>query len=250
MALTIQIDSLPDLSFHYGMPYLTLLEAALLMGAIDFNKYGTMLDAERAEAQGLIHYQQLSRAKIALLSLKRGVCFGDLPFIEAWEIVDDWNRGRDYTKIEYGNAPSADTLAEDKTVIARSSLIAWCKKTGFMSVRREATINQSRGKNPTNTHETIPESTIISREQQEAEIRQLGLKHRELKGKTAEKLINAVNEYPDVFPDRTPKLNEELRPHLKSKHGCSDSEAHVIGRIVIDTYTECQGDTQQDKQKQ
>lgn len=52
-------------------------------------------------------------------------------------------------------------------------------------------------------------------------------------GETFAKLMKVIAAYPQAYPGKTHvKLDDDLRPWIKEKFGCSDREKHVFGAIV------------------
>lgn len=59
------------------------------------------------------------------------------------------------------------------------------------------------------------------------------------RGKTAERLTQAIANFPSRYPDyksKSPKLDDDIRPWLKSAYGISDREAHVFGTIISEHF--------------
>ena len=60
-----------------------------------------------------------------------------------------------------------------------------------------------------------------------------------LNGKTIERLGKAIADVPSRYPEyetRQPKLDDDIRPWLKSAYGASDREAHVFGAIISEHF--------------
>ena len=60
-----------------------------------------------------------------------------------------------------------------------------------------------------------------------------------LRGKTAMRLIQAIANFPSRYPEyqlKPPKLDDDVRPWLKSSYGASEREAHVFGAIIAEHF--------------
>lgn len=58
-----------------------------------------------------------------------------------------------------------------------------------------------------------------------------------LHGKTFEKLLKALEAYPNRYGmDAKPKLDDDLRPWLKKAIGCSSREADVFGVMLLEHF--------------
>lgn len=60
-----------------------------------------------------------------------------------------------------------------------------------------------------------------------------------LNGKTIERLGKAIADFPSRYPEyetRQPKLDDDIRPWLKTTYGASDREAHVFGAILSEHF--------------
>lgn len=71
----------------------------------------------------------------------------------------------------------------------------------------------------------------------------IGVRHMDssvhIGGATFAKLSIALSAFPSAYPDyqsKPPKLDDDLRPWLKSTFACSDREAHVFSIVIQEHY--------------
>ena len=69
----------------------------------------------------------------------------------------------------------------------------------------------------------------------------------EIGGKTFSKLMASIRAYEDKYQGRSPKLDIDVRPWLRSDINCSEREAHVFGAIISEHFN-ISGGTKKTKQ--
>ena len=57
-----------------------------------------------------------------------------------------------------------------------------------------------------------------------------------ISGPTFAKLQSAIDAYPKKYAGGTPKLDDDVRPWLKTAHGCTVREAEVFGAIIAEHF--------------
>ncbi|MBS0372530.1 MAG: hypothetical protein JSS57_25420 [Proteobacteria bacterium] len=61
---------------------------------------------------------------------------------------------------------------------------------------------------------------------------------RQIQGETFQKLVEVIEAFPAQYPNpEAAKLNDDIRPWIKEKTGCSDREVHVFGAIVAEHFS-------------
>lgn len=120
----MEIYDLPDLSDWRFVEVLTIEEAAMLWGGIDPAEWQV---ADIGILKGSIRHEQYRKAWIARKAFSEAVCAGTLPFVDAWELHEDWQNGPYEVRIEFPHTPAANRLITHMTRISQAALLKWAK---------------------------------------------------------------------------------------------------------------------------
>lgn len=130
----MEVHELPDLSGWRYIEIWTIEEIAMLWAAIDPSDH---IGVRLGTLKNSLPIVQYKKAWISLRAVSEAVCGGTLPFVEAWELHDDFHHGHWEKKIEFPQLPDRNKMIHHMTRIRQAAFLKWAFDKKIPSYRQE-----------------------------------------------------------------------------------------------------------------
>lgn len=130
----MELHQLPDLSGWLFVEVWTLEEAAMLWAAIDpADHVGKRLHLLTND----LPPRQYRKAWMSLRAVSEAVSGGTLPFVDAWELHDDYQNGPWESKVDFPALPDPNKLIPEKTRVRQAAFRKWADTKRLPSYRQD-----------------------------------------------------------------------------------------------------------------